>query len=143
VLPPLRERRADIPLIARYFLGKYGQSMNKNVTDFSPQAMEMFTGYDWPGNIREVRNVVERAMVVAKGTQIQIDDISFPFPSPEMPSGGESLEEVEKDQILKILNQTKGNIAQAAEILKISRLTIYNKIEKYHLKKDDLNKQYL
>jgi DNA-binding NtrC family response regulator len=143
LLPPLRERRTDIPLIAKYFLSKYAQSMNKNVVDFSPQAMEMFMGYDWPGNIREVRNVVERAMVVAQGPQIQVEDISFPFPSPATPSGGASLEEVEKDQILKILNQTKGNIAQAAEILKISRLTIYNKIEKYHLKKDDLNKQYL
>jgi DNA-binding NtrC family response regulator len=143
LLPPLRERRTDIPLISKYFLRKYAQSMNRNVADFSPQAMEMFIGYDWPGNIREVRNVVERAMVVAQGTQIQVEDISFPFPSPATPSGGASLEEVEKDQILKILNQTKGNIAQAAEILKISRLTIYNKIEKYHLKKDDLNKQYL
>jgi len=73
--------------------------------------------------------------VVAKGTQIQIDDISFPFPTPAAPAGGESLEEVEKDQILKILKQTKGNIAQAADILKISRLTIYNKIEKYDLKR--------
>ncbi|MDO9228178.1 MAG: sigma-54 dependent transcriptional regulator [Syntrophales bacterium] len=143
LLPPLRERRTDIPLIAKYFLSKYAQSMNKNVVDFSPQAMEMFIGYDWPGNIREVRNVVERAIVVAQGPQIQVEDISFPFPSPATPSGGASLEEVEKDQILKILNQTKGNIAQAAEILKISRLTIYNKIEKYHLKRDDLYKQYL
>jgi transcriptional regulator with PAS, ATPase and Fis domain len=143
LLPPLRERRTDIPLIAKYFLSKYAQSMNKNVVGFAPQAMEMFTGYDWPGNIREVRNVVERAMVVAQGSQIQVDDISFPFPSQAAPSGGASLEDVERDQILKILNQTKGNIAQAAEILKISRLTLYNKIEKYHLKKDDLNKQYL
>ena len=87
VLPPLRERRADIPLIAKYFLTKYAQSMNKNVTDFSPQALEMFTGYDWPGNIREVRNVVERAMVVAKGNQIQVDDLSFPFPSPSIAFG--------------------------------------------------------
>jgi len=134
-LPPLRERRSDIPLLARYFLSKYAQSMNKNVADFSPQAMEMFTGYDWPGNIREVRNVVERAMVVAQGPQIQVEEISFPFPPPAAPSGGASLEEVEKDQIMKILNQTNGNIAQAAEILKISRLTIYNKIEKYHLKR--------
>ena len=143
LLPPLRERRTDIPLIAKYFLSKYAQSMNKNVVGFAPQAMEMFIGYDWPGNIREVRNVVERAIVVAQGPQIQVENISFPFPSLATPSGGASLEEVEKDQILKILNQTKGNIAQAAEILKISRLTIYNKIEKYHLKKDDLNKQYL
>jgi DNA-binding NtrC family response regulator len=135
VLPPLRERKGDIPLIAKYFLTKYAQSMNKNVTDFSPQALEMFTVYDWPGNIREVRNVVERAMVVAKGTQIQVDDLSFPFLTPSIPSEGESLEDVEKRQIEKVLNQTKGNIAQAAEILKISRLTIYNKIEKYHLKR--------
>jgi len=135
VLPPLRERRADIPLIAKYFLSKYAQSMNKNVAGFSPQALEMFAKYDWPGNIRELRNVVERAMVGAKGSQIQVDDLSFSFPSSPRPSGGESLEEVEKDQIEKILNQTKGNIAQAADILKISRLTIYNKIEKYHLKR--------
>ncbi len=135
VLPPLRARRADIPLIAKYFLRKYAESMNRNVSDFSPQAIEMFTRYDWPGNIREVRNVVERAMVVAKGNQIQVDDLSFPFPPSSTPSEGESLEDVEKDQISKILNQTKGNIAQAADILKISRLTLYNKIEKYHLKR--------
>ncbi|MBU1964995.1 MAG: sigma-54 dependent transcriptional regulator [Proteobacteria bacterium] len=134
-LPPLRERRSDIPLLARYFLSKYAQSMNKKVADFSPQAMEMFTQYDWPGNIREVRNVVERAMVVTEGPQIQASEISFPFPPPATPSEGESLEDVEKEQIMKILNQTNGNIAQAAEILKISRLTIYNKIEKYHLKR--------
>ena len=84
VLPPLRERRTDIPLIAKYFLTKYAQSMNKNVLDFSPEALEMIGGYDWPGNIREVRNVVERAMVVAKGNQIQVEDLSFPFPSPSM-----------------------------------------------------------
>jgi transcriptional regulator with PAS, ATPase and Fis domain len=135
VLPPLRERRTDIPLIAKYFLTKYAQSMNKNVLDFSPQAIEMIGGYDWPGNIREVRNVVERAMVVAKGNQIQVEDLSFPFPSQSVSLMGESLEDVEKNHIEKILNLTKGNIAQAAEILKLSRLTIYNKIEKYHLKR--------
>jgi transcriptional regulator of acetoin/glycerol metabolism len=95
----------------------------------------MFTGYDWPGNIREVRNVVERAMVVAKGNQIQVDDLSFPFLASAIPTGGESLEDMEKEHVEKILSQTKGNIAQAADILKISRLTLYNKIEKYHLKR--------
>lgn len=134
LLPPVRERRTDIPLIANYFLRKYAESMNRNVTGFSPQAMEMFTGYDWPGNIREMRNVIERATAVAKTNQIQVDDLSFPFPA-STPSEGESLEEVEKAQIMKILNQTKGNIAQAADILQISRLTLYNKIEKYHLKR--------
>ena len=109
--------------------------MNKNVTDFAPQALKMFTGYDWPGNIREVRNVVERAMVVTKGKQIQVDDLSFPFLASSTPTDGKSLEDVEKRHVEKILNQTKGNIAQAADILKISRLTLYNKIEKYHLKR--------
>jgi len=143
VLPPLRERREDIMLIARYFLKQYSQSMNKDVLDFSPQAIEIFTGYDWPGNVRELRNAVERAVVVTKGKYVQVDDISFPFPSLTGEEGGDSLEEVEKRQILKILNRTKGNIAQASEILKISRLTLYNKIEKYGLRKDDLSNYYM
>ncbi|MHB8829116.1 MAG: sigma-54-dependent transcriptional regulator [Syntrophales bacterium] len=145
VLPTLKERKDDIPLIARYFLKQYSQSMNKDVADFSPQARDAFIGYDWPGNIRELRNAVERAVVVAKGKYIQVDDICFPFPSASttISEGIESLEEMERRHILKILNQTKGNIAQAAEILGISRLTLYNKIEKYGFRRDDLNKQYL
>ncbi len=143
VLPSLKERREDIPLIARYFLKQYTQSMNKEIVDFSQQAREAFTGYDWPGNIRELRNAVERAVVVAKGRYIQMEDISFPFPASPTAGEAESLEEMEKKHILKILNQTKGNIAQAAEILGISRLTLYNKIEKYRFHRDDLNKQYL
>ena len=136
-LPPLRERRSDIPLLANYFLQKYRKSMNKDVTGFSPQALDMLTEYNWPGNVRELRNVIERAVVVAKGKEIKPEDLSFPFLSP-LPSNmveGESLEEVEKRHIEKILARTKGNIAQAAEILKISRLTLYNKIEKYNLKR--------
>jgi len=145
VLPTLKERKDDIPLIARYFLKQYAQSMNKDVADFSPQARDAFIGYDWPGNIRELRNAVERAVVVAKGKYIQVDDICFPFPSAAttISEGSESLEEMERKHILKILNQAKGNIAQAAEILGISRLTLYNKIEKYGFRRDDPNKQYL
>jgi len=145
VLPTLKERKEDIPLIAKYFLKQYAQSMNKDVVDFSPQAREAFTGYDWPGNIRELRNAVERAVVVAKGKYIKVDDICFPVPATGAIVSGEveSLEEIERKHIKKILNQTKGNIAQAAEILGISRLTLYNKIEKYGFRRDDLNKQYL
>ena len=145
VLPTLKERREDIPLIARYFLKQYAQSMNKDVVDFSPQARDAFTGHDWPGNIRELRNAVERAVVVAKGKYIQVDDVCFPLPVHGAVVSGEveSLEEMERKHILKIINQTKGNIAQAAEILGISRLTLYNKIEKYGFRRDDLNKQYL
>ncbi len=138
VLPPLRERRADIPLLARYFIRKYAESMNKNITDMTPETLEMLGRYEWPGNVRELRNVIERAMVGAHGPLIQPADLSFPFlPGPKngADTGADSMEEVEKAHIQRILDRTGGNIAQAAGILKISRLTLYNKIQKYRLKK--------
>jgi DNA-binding NtrC family response regulator len=134
-LPPLRERKSDIALIARFFIKKYAQAMNKNVSDVSPETMEVLTRYEWPGNVRELRNVIERAIVVARGSVIEAGDLSFPFPAPATAADENSLEEVEKSHIKKILDRTGGNIAQAAAILKISRLTLYNKIEKYRLKK--------
>ncbi len=134
-LPPLRERKSDIALIARFFIKKYAQSMNKNVTDLSPETMEVLTRYEWPGNVRELRNVIERAIVVVRGSVIEAGDLSFPFPAAAKTTEENSLEEVEKCHIKKILDRTGGNIAQAANILKISRLTLYNKIEKYRLKK--------
>jgi transcriptional regulator with PAS, ATPase and Fis domain len=109
--------------------------MNKNVSDLSPETMEVLSRYDWPGNVRELRNVIERAIVVARGNVIEANDLSFPFPATAKTTDEDSLEEVEKSQIKKILDRTGGNIAQAANILKISRLTLYNKIEKYQLKK--------
>lgn len=136
-LPPLRERKLDIPAIARFFIKKYSQAMNKNVVDLSSETLDMLIEYNWPGNVRELRNVIERAMVVTKGSMIELDDLSFFFPVIEMASGFAlpSLDEVEKIHIQKVLELTNGNIAQAAGILKVSRLTMYNKIEKYQLKK--------
>jgi len=136
-VPPLRERKLDIPSIARYFIKRYSQSMNKNVIDISNDALDMLVEYNWPGNVRELRNVIERAMVVTKGDLIELNDLSFFFPKVELETGERipSLEEVEKIHIQKVLELTNGNIAQAAGILKVSRLTMYNKIEKYQLKK--------
>jgi len=137
-IPPLRERTLDIPALARFFIKKYSQSMNKNVLDISQDTLDMLVEYNWPGNIRELRNVIERAMVVAKGNLVELDDLSFFFPAVEVDARETlpSLDEVEKDYIQKVLDQTNGNIAQAAAILKVSRLTMYNKIEKYQLKKN-------
>ncbi len=136
-IPPLRERKLDIPAIARFFIKKYSQSMNKNVIDISNDTLEMLVEYNWPGNVRELRNVIERAMVVTKGNLIELNDLSFFFPDAELDSGENipSLDDVEKAHIQKVLDLTNGNIAQAAGILKVSRLTMYNKIEKYQLKK--------
>jgi DNA-binding NtrC family response regulator len=136
-IPPLRERKLDIPSIARFFIKKYSQSMNKNVLDISQDTLDMLVEYSWPGNVRELRNVIERAMVVARGSLIELNDLSFFFPTVEASPGENipSLDDVEKEHIQKVLDLTNGNIAQAAGILKVSRLTMYNKIEKYQLKK--------
>jgi DNA-binding NtrC family response regulator len=134
-LPPLRDRKSDIPLIARFFMKRYSQSMNKNVTDISPETLDMLMKYNWPGNIRELRNVIERAMVGVQGPCIEISDLSFPFHPSSESTGDEALETVEKNHIKHILARSGGKVAQAAAILGISRLTLYNKIEKYKLKK--------
>ena len=134
-IPPLRERTADIPLIARYFLERYARSMNKDVTDISPEAMKMLIQYNWPGNIRELRNTIERALVVVgEKDQIEPDDLNLLFVSKaNLP--GESLEEIEKAHVQRILEQSDWNISRSAEILKIDRVTLYNKIKKYGLQR--------
>uniref|UniRef100_A0A7C4MSJ6 Sigma-54-dependent Fis family transcriptional regulator n=1 Tax=Desulfatirhabdium butyrativorans TaxID=340467 RepID=A0A7C4MSJ6_9BACT len=134
-IPPLRERKSDIPLIARFFLDRFARSMNKRVTDISPETLDVLMCYHWPGNIRELRNVIERAMVSATGNRIEVGDLAFPFHPTQEPLEDASLDAVEKRHIESILNRTGWNISQAASILKISRLTLYNKIDKYRLKK--------
>ncbi|MGZ3567686.1 MAG: sigma-54-dependent transcriptional regulator [Thermodesulfobacteriota bacterium] len=134
-IPPLRERTTDIPLIARHFLEKYARSMSKDVTDISPEAMKMLVQYNWPGNIRELRNTIERALVVVgeKG-QIEPDDLNLLFLSKANPPG-DSLEEIEKAHVQRILEQSDWNISRSAETLKIDRVTLYNKIKKYGLQR--------
>jgi transcriptional regulator with PAS, ATPase and Fis domain len=135
-IPALRERTTDIPLLAHYFLKRYAHSMNKNVADISPEAMKVLTQYDWPGNIRELRNTIERALVVVgRKNRIELEDINLPHFSKPVLSGGESLEELEKAHIQRVLDQTSWNISRSAEILKIDRVTLYNKIKKYSLQR--------
>ena len=134
-IPPLRERAMDIPLIANYFLEKYAHSMNKDVTSISPEAMKMLTQYNWPGNIRELRNTIERALVVVgKKNRIESDDLNLLFAS-KATAPGNSLEEIEKVHIQRILEQSEWNISRSAETLKIDRVTLYNKIKKYGLQR--------
>jgi DNA-binding NtrC family response regulator len=134
-IPPLRERTADIALIARHFLEKYARSMSKDVTDISPEALKMLIQYNWPGNIRELRNTIERALVVVGDKdQIEPDDLNLLFLSKGSPPG-DSLEEIEKVHVQRILEQSDWNISRSAEILKIDRVTLYNKIKKYGLQR--------
>ncbi|MEE4311685.1 MAG: sigma-54 dependent transcriptional regulator [candidate division KSB1 bacterium] len=136
-MPALRDRREDIPLLARYFFNEYVQSMAKPITDVSSEAMETLLTYDWPGNIRELRNVIERAIVVCEGDLIEPKHFSFPFRDRDasLDSHDFSLEGAEKSQILRVLKQTDWQISKTAEILKIDRTTLYNKLKKYNLNK--------
>jgi DNA-binding NtrC family response regulator len=133
VLPPLRERREDIPLLAQHFLKHYALQMNRPFTEFDPKALDLLVRYAWPGNVRELANAVERALVVGRPPTVQADDLPLQLNSPGSLPTGESLADVERTQVEKILARTGWNITRAAEVLRIDRVTLYNKIKKYGL----------
>lgn len=138
-LPPLRERKEDIPALAQHFFEVYRDKNQKELKDISNKAMDLLTRYDWPGNIRELENCLERAVILARGEVIAPADLpphiqalsgreesqAIDFPS------GISLEEVERALILKTLEETGGNRSRAAEILGINRRTLLNKLKEY------------
>jgi transcriptional regulator with PAS, ATPase and Fis domain len=134
-LPPLRERKEDVPLLVEHFIDRFNIEMDKKVEGVSTGAMRVLMEHDWPGNARELRNVIERAMVVAKDTRISEADISLPVSRKEG-SNSKSLGDMEKDHILRILVENRWNIIRSAQVLGIDRVTLYNKIKKYELKKE-------
>ncbi len=131
-VPPLREHRADIPVIANGLLKKLSTSMNKNITGFSNGAMDLLTNRDWSGNVRELRNSIERAVVVCNKQVISSDCFVLDNISDISPQD-QSLMTIEKRHIQNVLDKTGGNITHAAETLQIDRTTLYHKIEKYGL----------
>jgi DNA-binding NtrC family response regulator len=134
-IPPLRERKGDIPLLANYFMQKYARAMGKQISSISPEAMDTIVRYNWPGNVRELENAIERAMVVGKPPEIRAEDLPYQLTEKNhvLPAG--SMAAVEKAHIISVLDQNRWNISRSAEILQIDRVTLYNKIEKYSLKK--------
>ncbi|MGE5315373.1 MAG: sigma-54-dependent transcriptional regulator [Acidobacteriota bacterium] len=134
-VPPLRERRVDIPQLAQFFMRKYAVVMNKPVTEITPDTMDILMRYDWPGNVRELENVIERAMVLAVPPSIRPCDMPFQaVPKKEGPAD-RTLTAVERVHIEEMLKLNNWNISRTAEMLDIDRVTLYNKIEKYGLKK--------
>ena len=141
VMPPLRERKEDISPLTDYFLALYGEKNRKSLKGISGKALDLLVRYDWPGNIRELENCVERAVIMAREEVIvpadfppQIQVLSreegtngFNFPS------GISLEEMERALIVKTLAETDGNRTRASEILGINRRTLQNKLKQYGL----------
>jgi two-component system response regulator HydG len=139
-LPPLRERKEDIPVLAARFFAIYRDKNKKELRDLSGKALDLLTRYDWPGNIRELENCIERAVILARGEVIAPADLP---PGIQALSSGDkelaglalpsgiSLQEVEKTLILKTLEDTGGNRTRAAEILGINRRTLQNKLKEY------------
>ena len=135
-IPPLRERRSDIPLLAQHFFNVFTSQMNKPITMINSDAMKALVDYDWPGNVRELENAIERAVVVCKTKEIRSSDFPFFSVRPEEEvTADDSLEALQKKHIKKILEQAGWNISKAASVLQIDRVTLYNKINKYNLKK--------
>jgi DNA-binding NtrC family response regulator len=136
VVPPLRERKSDIPVLAHFFLNRFSTSMNKPIKKISAEAMDFMMKYEWPGNVRELENAIERAVVVGKGNAITVEDLPFHV-TPEMfPSiiGDTTLAAFERRYILNTLIDSNWNISKSANILGIDRVTLYNKIQRYGLR---------
>ncbi len=136
-LPPLKERREDVPPLVHHFIEKFNAETGKRVQGVTPAAMEVLQGYAWPGNIRELRNTVERAMILADGDVLTEEHLP-PEMQPDGPEAaalrlplGLALDEVEKDYILATLQRNGGNKARTAELLGISEKTLYNKLNRY------------
>ncbi|MDH7481893.1 MAG: sigma-54 dependent transcriptional regulator [Armatimonadota bacterium] len=138
-LPPLRERVEDIPELVRHFIAKYNSETGKSIEGISPEGIAMLQNYQWPGNIRELENCIERAVILCHGRtilpqHILLSEENVPFSTPAFSSDGmRSLKDVEKEHIANVLAKCNWNQSRAASILGIDRKTLRNKIREYGL----------
>jgi two-component system response regulator HydG len=131
-LPPLRNRREDILPLAAHFLKKYAKENNRRVKSFSSEVVEFMLNYYWRGNVRELENMVERGVILSKDEAINLAELPKELTRPATMEG-KTLEALERNHILEILEETGGNVAQTAKILGIHRMTLYNKLKKYSI----------
>ena len=139
-LPPLRLRRNDIPLLAKYFQKRFTVEMGKDAQDFSSEVMKRFLDYDWPGNVRELENSIEHAVVLSKGSRIELRHLPSVLGRSRQELNSEllssrSLFEHEKSLLLEVMEECDWNKSQAARRLGISRSTLYDKLKKYRVLK--------
>jgi two-component system response regulator HydG len=133
-LPPLRDRREDIPLLAAHFLNKFCMMTSRTAPRISAEALRVLMHHEWPGNVRELENAVERALVVCHGAEINPADFSFPLHAGGTPAA-RTLDDLERMHIERVLRETDHNLSRSARILGIDRTTLYNKLKRYDLKK--------
>ena len=134
-VPPLRERKGDSLLLARAFLERFAAEFKRPLKGFTPQATEAIESYGWPGNVRELENRVKRAVIMADGTQISVEDLELPAAQasgePEPFNLREVREKAESQAIVRALARTEGNVSRTAELLGVTRPTLYNLMKKY------------
>jgi DNA-binding NtrC family response regulator len=133
-IPPLRERVEDIPLLVEHFIKKYCTAMSRDLVTIEPAALKKLEEFEFPGNVRELENMIERAIVIGNGKEIRMKDLPMGKDSPYSPGTAESLDDVEKNYIQQILDKYDWNISRSAKALQVDRVTLYNKIKKYGLK---------
>jgi len=139
-LPPLRDRKEDIPLLVEHFLVQFRAEMRKPLEGVSKEAMEMLMAHPWPGNVRELRNVLERGAVLARGpilTPLELDLAAPQTPGAAPAETPESLREAERRHIVAVLRQHRWNITHSAKTLGIDRVTLYNKIRRYQIHEEE------
>ena len=138
VIPPLRERKEDIPLLADHFLRKYSLENGKNVNRISEEAMSLLVRHGWPGNVRELENAIERAVVVTKTSRIEPQDLPTTVTKIRTdmlvnPHG--SLAEIERQHVISVLQKNDWQVKKSAQELGIDRSTLYAKMRKYAIKR--------
>lgn len=133
-LPALRERKEDIPGLANFYLAQFASKYEKPASYFSASSYDSLTGYSWPGNIRELKHTIEKAVILSENDSIKPGDLDLrPRYGDVIPEGDEKLADIEKNAIVKVLEKCRGNITQAARILGISRTTLYTKMKEYKI----------
>jgi DNA-binding NtrC family response regulator len=137
-IPPLREKKEDIPLLVQHFLKKYSHETAKRVDHVDRRAMELLKRYDWPGNVRELENAIERAVVLSKSRTLGSENFSFLSPSPAHIPKPRSLREMEKNYIQQTLHDCQWNVTKAAKILDINRVTLHKMIKRYDMRRTPL-----
>lgn len=134
-LPPLRERRDDIMPLANAFLKRFAAQANRTLRGFTPQAVERLTGFEWPGNVRQLQNEIQRAVLLSEGPEVNVTDLSISdikfIPTEGHDTAFTLLEGVERNAIIQMLKETNGNKLETAKRLGIGRQTLYNKIKAY------------
>jgi PAS domain S-box-containing protein len=140
MIPPLRERREDIPLLVNYFVDKHSRRLDRKIETIPPDIMRALTRWEWPGNIRELENFIERAVLLAKGPALRVPLAELEVPEESNPEGDSTLEATEREHILRVLRETKGKIAGpqgAAARLGLKRTTLNSKLKKLGIERND------